>query len=510
MEAILREIGLTEGEIKVYLALLDEGSTTTGSLIKRSKVSASKVYQILERLSQKGLVSSVIKQKTRYFQATDPKRILDYLAEKENAIEEQKHNIQKVLPLLLAKHQEKTREEVEMYKGMAGVRNMFYSILDDLKKGDEYHVISAGWGFEREEEGRTMLNAYHEQRVKKGIYAHLLFNFESFPLARTVSWGGKLCAIKSMPQDLTTTTQIMIFKDKIFIILWKKDPLGFVIKDMELRETFKKYFDVLWNQDMQIFHGFDGVKRLCNIVIEEKADLYLIGANGMLYKKRPELFRDFDKRRLEAGIRRHHLSIAETRNLPVNTQPNTDVKYLPREFSSPLVIWIFGDYVANILWEKEELIFLIKNKNIAEDYRKYFSFIWNQQTHTYYGYEGLKEIFEDTLNCPEVWFIGGGGYITTKMPEYWKDYNRRRLEKKQRWRNLARGSITDTPLAKAQNHEYKILPQTYTAPNVIWIFGDKVANVLWTEEPIAFVVENKEVAQSYREYFEYLWETVKE
>ncbi len=372
IEKALREIGLTEGEIKVYLALLEIGTTTTGKIIKKSKISASKVYQILEKLSQKGLVSQVIKQKTKYFQAADPKRIIDYLSDKEAVLGEQKENIQKLLPALWTK-QQKSESGAEMYQGLGGIKTMFYSILNDLKKGEEYYVIGAGLGFQNNEMVQLMLKEYHQKRAQKGIYANLLYNFELYPLTTDLQF--KLCSIKPMPQELTTSTQIMIFEDKIFLILWKKDPLGFVIKDLELRNSFKKYFDSLWNKNVQMLKGYDG----------------------------------------------------------------------------------------------------------------------------------LKSVFEDILNYKEVLFIGGGGYISIRMSEYWKEYNKKRIARRQKWKVLARESIKNTPLIKERFVEYKILPKTYVTPNVVWIFGDMVANVLWTEEPIAFVVENKEVAQSYREYFNSLW-----
>ena len=507
IETTLREIGLTEGEIKVYTALLDIGTTTTGKLIKTSKISASKVYQILERLSQKGLVIHVIKQKTKYFQATDPQRLLDYLEEKDKVLRAQKQNIEKILPTLMQKQQQNTEHEAEMYKGIGGVKNMLYSIVDDLQKGDEYCVLGAGYGFESDEHIVVMLKEYHEHRAQKGIKAKLLFNFEAFPLAQNMRL--RLCDLRVMPQDMSTNTQIMIFKNKIFIILWKKDPLGFIIKDRELRDSFKKYFDVLWERKVDILRGFQGIQRVCDLVVKTKKDLYLLGANGLLYTQRPEYFEAFEKKRLAASIQRFHLSISETRGLDFNTLPKTQVKYLPKEFSSPLVIWIFGEYVANILWEKEELVFLMKNKKIAEDYRKYFRFLWEQQTHTYYGYDGLQEIFDDALQYPEILFIGGGGYIAARMPEYWQKYNAQRIQKKQWWRVLARQKVEHTKIFKEPYFEKKTLTATQSSPNVIWIYGDKVANVLWIKEPIAFVIENKDVAQNYREYFKYLWKVSK-
>ena len=53
---ILKEAGLTEGEIKVYLGLLELGLSTTGPIIEKSRIARSIIYQILEKLMQKGLV----------------------------------------------------------------------------------------------------------------------------------------------------------------------------------------------------------------------------------------------------------------------------------------------------------------------------------------------------------------------------------------------------------------------------------------------------------------------
>ena len=58
----LTKIGLTEGETKVYAALLDLGETTRTELAKKSGISPSKIYDVVNRLMEKGIVSSVKKQ----------------------------------------------------------------------------------------------------------------------------------------------------------------------------------------------------------------------------------------------------------------------------------------------------------------------------------------------------------------------------------------------------------------------------------------------------------------
>src|SRR3989338_11365214 len=100
-EKILEEIGLTKGEIKVYFSLLKLGETTTGKIIEEAQISSGKIYEILEKLIKKGLVSYIIKEKTKYFSATSPRRIIDYIHEKEHELMKKEEEFEKELPALL-------------------------------------------------------------------------------------------------------------------------------------------------------------------------------------------------------------------------------------------------------------------------------------------------------------------------------------------------------------------------------------------------------------------------
>ena len=96
----LEKAGLTKNEIKVYLALLEKGESTSGPLIKAIGINSSKVYESLERLQKKGLVSYVKKANKKYFQAAEPERLLDYIDEKKRQLDEEKEEMQKMLPEL--------------------------------------------------------------------------------------------------------------------------------------------------------------------------------------------------------------------------------------------------------------------------------------------------------------------------------------------------------------------------------------------------------------------------
>src|SRR4030042_3282975 len=120
---ILQELGLTQRESKVYLALLELGSTTTGPIIKRSEVPNSKIYEILESLQNKGLVSWITKGKTKYFQATSPKHLLSLLKDKERRLED-------VLPELEMKQKlSQSQKSVELFEGVKAIRSMLQGLI---------------------------------------------------------------------------------------------------------------------------------------------------------------------------------------------------------------------------------------------------------------------------------------------------------------------------------------------------------------------------------------------
>ena len=65
--SILEDLGLSKREAKAYLALLELGSTTVGEIIKKTDIPSSKIYEVLDRLMKKGLVSYVIIKLFRSF-----------------------------------------------------------------------------------------------------------------------------------------------------------------------------------------------------------------------------------------------------------------------------------------------------------------------------------------------------------------------------------------------------------------------------------------------------------
>ena len=122
-QEFLKEIGLTKSEIKVYVALLKIGAfSSKGKIVEESKIASSKIYEVLNKLIEKGLVSTIIKNNIKHFAACSPNRIKDFLARKKEKIIEEEENINKILPFLLESYKSlKQQTKAELFIGWNGL-----------------------------------------------------------------------------------------------------------------------------------------------------------------------------------------------------------------------------------------------------------------------------------------------------------------------------------------------------------------------------------------------------
>lgn len=147
-------------------------------------------------------------------------------------------------------------------------------------------------------------------------------------------------------------------------------------------------------------------------------------------------------------------------------------------------------------------------KEIPEILQKFNATKPQIRTEVYTGVEGMKAYFEDSLNYPETYWIGGGRYLPKKYPNFFVPWNKRRVKLKIKWHYLMRYELREE-YKPFQFEEVKFLPKEFSgAPTVIGIFGNKVAQLLLGEEIFVFVTESKELAENYKNYFNFLWNKV--
>lgn len=130
------------------------------------------------------------------------------------------------------------------------------------------------------------------------------------------------------------------------------------------------------------------------------------------------------------------------------------------------------------------------------------------------GFAGVKTVFNDILNsCEyggEYLILGSENQLSEIMPVYSKIYVARKDKKKLRARILIRESVRDKSRKMSKYTRVRYVPADVRSPANINVYGDKVAIFLWAEIPEAVIIDNKDAADSFRSYFEFMWKNAKE
>ena len=228
--SILEEAGLSPREAKVYLAMLEAGPSLAGVLARKTGVHRRNIYDILDRLIKNGLVGYILRNNRRIFEASSPNRFLDLIKEKENSVSE-------ILPeMLLLYGNTKEKQETNFYKGKEGLKAVFQ---DQLEENNEKYVLILGASESAFDILLFYFKWYDKDRIKKKIKARIIANsrFKKPSFSE----------VRYLPEKYTNPLAINIYKDKTAIILWSKEnPIAIVIKNNEIAEGYKKYFELMW------------------------------------------------------------------------------------------------------------------------------------------------------------------------------------------------------------------------------------------------------------------------
>ena len=223
----LKQAGLTDNESKVYLSLIELGPSLAGQISRKTGLHRRTIYDVTEMLIKKGLIGYILKNNRRLFQASNPERILEILEEKQNLLQPLVSELQNKFT------KTKTKEETNFYKGREGLKNIFQDQLSYKE------VLILGASPKAYEVLQFYFKWYDKARKEKKIKTRIIAQdrkIKRIPLAE----------IKYLPEKYQNPVSVNIYGDKTAIILWAKDPIAIVIKNAEITEGYKNYFELMW------------------------------------------------------------------------------------------------------------------------------------------------------------------------------------------------------------------------------------------------------------------------
>lgn len=238
---ILKDIGLSNNEINIYLELLKLSETSTGPLIKKTGIVSSRVYTSLNNLINKGLVTFITKNNIKYYKAENPEVLI-------KNIEEKKEQLEDIIPDLksIVKKEEKETYST-IFEGFNGFKTAFRNQIDVCNSKDEILVIGFSPQHYAFESLITFLKNIDLKRYKKKIKLKILLPNESKNTIGKDREKEPYTKVKYMSEGFFSPTAMNIYKDYVLLIVWEEKPIVFLIKNEGIATSFKQYFESFWN-----------------------------------------------------------------------------------------------------------------------------------------------------------------------------------------------------------------------------------------------------------------------
>ncbi len=241
-EEMLREIGLSQNEARVYEALLLIGEASVQQISLKAKVHRRNIYDSLTKLAEKGLASEVFVKGEKNFKAINPRRLLELLNEKQE-------RINGALPDMQKKYESaEEKEEAYLYRGVEG----FKSYLQDILKTKETVYFIGAKAFWLDPRLKNYLPRFQRERKRLGIKFMHLFDYEvKEQKPEILKLVGK--PYKFLPKKYSSPTAVDVFGDYVVTFVGAKpgelseEPMQFVMKSRRLADGYRKFFSFMWD-----------------------------------------------------------------------------------------------------------------------------------------------------------------------------------------------------------------------------------------------------------------------
>jgi len=228
---VLAEFNLTHNEIKTYLGILHLGASTASEVSAKTGIHRINLYDILNKLQQKGIVTQSTIGRNKYYEAIHPKEF-------ETIIEQRKKDLEEILPHLTKQMGlAKTPLDATIIKTKKGIKNILLELTNS--KTGLCHFASANYQFGK------YFPEFHEvwpQRLyEKKVRIRSLQN----PKARNLPQH-KVYEIKYYPENFEFPSSTVISDDYVLIIIWEQGPTGILIKNQAVADSYRNFFEMLW------------------------------------------------------------------------------------------------------------------------------------------------------------------------------------------------------------------------------------------------------------------------
>ena len=229
--------------MSVYAAILPLGSASIRAIAEKTGINRGTVYDILEALSAKGLISSEKRGSKRKFIADSPEKVLEELEKSEKSIQLKKRKVQEAMPVLLSFYAKQGgRPTVEYFDDDQGIKTILEDVLETGRKLEEKMTYVYSSRPVRDYLYR-LFPEFTEEKIKQGIKTKVV----------ALGAGGDPKNLKMAERRWLkdeAPAYFLLYGPKIALISVAEDekPFGVVVSDEKIAKTQKIIFESLWER----------------------------------------------------------------------------------------------------------------------------------------------------------------------------------------------------------------------------------------------------------------------
>lgn len=230
---ILQSLGLLDSEVKTYMAALQNGASTVLELSKETSLSRQATYVAIDGLVKRGLMSSALQGKKRFYAAEHPDKLLAYAKRKTHELNEQVSDLERLVPDLELK-MGGDRPVVRVYEGKEGIK----AIIEDMKvtntkKIVEITDVDAMFKVLSPEDLKSMrLELRRRGAVVEGLYSGVGTDSPTVEANRLVL----------TDEDSNFQSHIAVDGDKIQLVTFKGKMISVIVDSEALASTMRILF----------------------------------------------------------------------------------------------------------------------------------------------------------------------------------------------------------------------------------------------------------------------------
>jgi predicted transcriptional regulator len=239
----LKGLGLSEGQVSVYSAVLDLGISSLNKIQEKTGIERRNIYDILNKLIEKGFITYTIEKGKRTYQCTHPNKILEEIKQKKESLS----HLEKIVPQITNTFNlSKPNIRAEVFRGNESLK----ALLEEVLEYKESFWIGGNCGVEKTPL-KIWFKHWMNKRVEKKHIMHDLVDYgtelEGLSKKNISKHKKEYYKYNSLPKELTSPMVVLIFGNKVAQILWSDQSFAFVLESEEIKESFMKYFHYFWD-----------------------------------------------------------------------------------------------------------------------------------------------------------------------------------------------------------------------------------------------------------------------